>query len=319
MADEKILSLFRETDDYLSGEELSRKLGITRAAVWKHIEKLRAEGYNIVAQPHSGYKLLGLPDKLIPSEIAWKLSTSIIGRKIYSYDKANSTMDIAIDLASRGEPEGACIFAEEQAAGRGRLGRSWASPKGKGIYLSIILRPNITPLEAPKVTLLCAVAAAKAVREETSLPALIKWPNDILINGRKVAGILTEMNAEVDTVKFIIIGIGININALKSELPQGATSIKEELGDGLSRVEFTQAFLRRLDKDYEVFLKEGFKPTITEWRDLSFTLGSRVKVKLPNKELEGQAMDVDDTGALVVRLDSGFVERILAGDVIVVR
>jgi len=327
--DEKILEIFRESDEFVSGEELSEKLGITRAAIWKHIESLRADGYNIQAQPHMGYKLVSVPDKMIPEEIAWKLGTHVIGKKIYSYQSTASTMDIATQLANSAAHEGTVVFAEQQTKGRGRLGREWISPKGKGIYVSVILRPKILPQEAPKITLMAAVSVANAIRKITSLEAMIKWPNDIIIGGKparggsayggKVAGILTEMSAEVDRTKFIIIGIGINVNEKKGDLPDFATSLMEHARHEIPRIEFAKELLRQLDAHYIEFTKKGFKRIIEEWRALSATIGTRVKVMYNNRKIEGEALDVDQTGALLVRLDSGFIEKILTGDVTILR
>lgn len=318
--DDKILNIFRTSKgEFISGEELSDVLRISRSAVWKHIEQLRSEGYNIVAQPHLGYKLIGTPDKLIAEEITYELGTKLIGRKIYSYETTDSTMDIAHRLAQTGSPEGTTVFSEGQSKGRGRLGREWVSPKGKGIYLSLILRPKILPTEASKITLVSAIAVAKAIRKETLLPALIRWPNDILIEGRKVCGILTEMSAEVNTVKYLILGIGINVNTNKEALPKGATSLKAELGDTVSRVELTKELLRHIEEQYFLFGEEGFGEIVSEWRNLSSMLGDRVKIVCQDKRLEGYAVDLDLSGALVIRHDSGFTEKVFAGDVILVR
>lgn len=322
--DEKILDIFKSEENYISGEHLSQVLGVSRTAIWKHIEKLRQEGYDIVAQPNLGYKLIGAPDKLLPAELAWKLGTKIIGCKIFSYEVVDSTMDIAYSLAEggrgkEGAAEGTCVFSEGQRKGRGRLGRSWNSPKAKGIYLSVILRPEITPSEAAKVTLIAAVSVAKAIREMTPLLALIKWPNDVLINTRKVCGILTDMSAEVNRVKFIILGIGLNVNTQRGDLPKMATSLKEEVKSQVSRIDMTRSILRQLEAHYFLFKKNGFGPIVDEWKDLSAILGRRVKVICRDRRIEGQAQDIDDGGCLVIRQDSGFSERISAGDVTVVR
>lgn len=317
--EEKILNIFRKREGFLSGGELSRLLKVSRAAIWKHIEKLREQGYEIDAQPHLGYKLLSVPDRMLPEEITWQLGTKVIGKKVYSYEKTDSTMDIAQRLAGSPDSEGICIFAEEQTKGRGRLGRSWQSPKSKGIYLSVILKPDISPDEAPKITLLAAVAVANAIRQACSLTSLIKWPNDVLIDNLKVCGILTEMSAEVDRTKYIVVGIGLNANIKKSDLPRGATSLSNEFGSKISRVQIAKEILRQIDKLYSSFKEEGFDIVIKHWRDMSATLGCRVRVNYHNRKIEGQAMDVDTQGALVVRLDNGFVEHISAGDVSIIR
>jgi len=318
--DDKILNIFRSSNgEFISGEEISEKLKVSRAAVWKHIEQLRKEGYDIVGEPHVGYRLTGTPDKLIPQEISHKLGTKIIGKKIYSYETTDSTMDIAHRLAQSGSPEGTVIFSEGQSKGRGRMGRQWLSPRGKGIYLSLILRPDLSPAEAPKITLMSAVAVARAVRKITHLGALIKWPNDILVNDHKVCGVLTEMSAEVNTVRYLILGIGVNVNTGKEYLPKEATSLKNETGEEVRRVELTQEILRELEHQYRIFKERGFKKIIEEWKGLSHTLGEEVKIACQDRKIEGVAVDLDKSGALVVRLDSGFTEHITAGDVLMVR
>lgn len=318
--DDKILNIFRSSNgEFISGEEISEKLKISRAGVWKHIEQLRKEGYEITGEPHLGYRLLSAPDKLIPEEISYGLHTRIIGRKIYSYETTDSTMDVAHRLAQSNAPEGTVVFSEGQSKGRGRMGRHWLSPKGKGIYLSLILRPNVSPAEAPKITLISAVAAALAIRKVAHLGALIKWPNDILVNDRKVCGILTEMSAEVNTVRYIVLGAGINVNTGKEHLPKEATSIKAEAKEEISRIELAQEFLREIERLYFLFKEKGFKSIIEEWKGLSHTLGEEVRILCQDKKIEGLAVDLDMSGALVVRLDNGFMEHITAGDVVMVR
>lgn len=324
MIDEKILSKLRNSSDFLSGEELCKVAGVSRAAIWKHIEGLREEGYVIEASPHLGYRLLDIPDTLIPAEIKWKLKTKVLGREVISYKKAGSTNDIAYALAERGLKEGPVIIAEEQEKGKGRHGRSWISPSKSGIYMSLILRPEITPNEISRITLLAAVATAKAIREMTGLPALIKWPNDILITNRKVCGILTEMRAEQDSVDFIIIGIGINVNTPLSKLPRGASSLKEELRSAgkppeISRIELVKRLLEKFEEGYFLLKKEGAGAIMEEWKRLTGMLGSRIKVVLQNRTFEGLAHDIDTDGALIVRNDAGTLEKISSGDIIMLR
>ncbi|MFA6321251.1 MAG: biotin--[acetyl-CoA-carboxylase] ligase [Candidatus Omnitrophota bacterium] len=323
--DEKILSVLRHNvSSYISGEDLCRTADVSRAAIWKHIEKLRDEGYSIEASPHLGYRLLGVPDSLIPSEIKWKLKAKVLGKEVISYKKVGSTNDIAYELAEKGLKEGSVILAEEQDGGKGRHGRSWLSPSKGGIYLSVILRPQITPNEIPKITLLAAVATAKAVRDVTGLSAMIKWPNDILVRGKKICGILTEMKAEQDSVGFIVIGIGINVNTSIKQLPKGASSLKEELRscgreECVSRLDLVKRLIERLEEDYFLLKKEGFRPIMDEWKQLTDMLGSRVRVVLQNRTFEALAHDIDPDGALVVRKDAGTLERISSGDIIMIR
>ncbi|MBU3911852.1 MAG: biotin--[acetyl-CoA-carboxylase] ligase [Candidatus Omnitrophica bacterium] len=320
MLDDKILKFFKKNEDgYVSGEELSGALGISRTAVWKHMEKLRDEGYEIIASPHLGYRLVSAPDRLTEVELKWKLDTDIIGKKIYSYDEVASTNDAAHKLALSGEKEGLVVTAEYQTRGRGRLGRKWVSPRGKGAYLSVILRPDVLPREACMITLFSALSVAMTIREETGLPALIKWPNDVLINSKKVSGILTELNAETDKVNFVIAGIGININTKKELLPEGGTSIFVEKDSQVSRVDFVKRLLKNLDKYYAIYKHGKLDRIVEEHKKLSAILDKRVQVNYHNQSISGHALDVDKEGALILRLDSGFNERVLAGDVILLR
>lgn len=316
---EKILALLRNATTYVSGEEISKHLGISRSAVWKHIQELRQRAYEIIAVPHLGYELVSSPDRLLPAEIASGLNTKIIAKEIYHYDMVPSTMNIAVDLAMKGCKEGIIVCAEGQYKGRGRLSRFWSSPKHKGIYFSLVLRPKVSPIESPKLTLLTAVSVCEAIRKFTKLECLIKWPNDLIINNKKVSGILTEMNAETDMVRFVVVGVGINANTQESLLPPQATSLKEELGERISRIELFREVLASIDKEYILFGRDGFKPIITKWRKLSATLGHRVRVHFHKEYIEGQAQDIDEEGALLLKRDSGVVERITAGDIVKIR
>ncbi|MBU1006140.1 MAG: biotin--[acetyl-CoA-carboxylase] ligase [Candidatus Omnitrophica bacterium] len=320
MVEDKILELLKRRDSgHVSGEELSEVFNVSRTSIWKHIEKLRSEGYDIAAAPHLGYRLVSIPDRLTGIELKWGLDTKIIGKKIYSYKEASSTNDIAYGMAVSGEREGAVVVAEYQTSGRGRLGRKWVSPGGKGAYFSIILRPDILPREISAITLLVSLAVAKAVRGITGLPAFIKWPNDILINGKKVCGILTELNGETDKVNFIITGIGININTKVELLPEGASSLAAEKGVAVDRLELVKAILRNIDKYYKIFNGGDTAAIIKEYKKLSAVLDRQVQINYHNKLMSGHVVDVDKEGALILRLDSGFNERILAGDVTMLR
>lgn len=297
---------------------MSRKLGITRAAVWKHMESLRELGYEISALPHLGYRLDKSPDRLIPEEIRAGLGVRILGKKIYAYASLDSTNDTAYKIAEDGAPEGSVVIAEKQTKGKGRMKRRWVSPQG-GIYMSCILRPDIEPKEVAKITLVAAVAAAQAIRELCRADALIKWPNDILVNGKKVCGILTELKAEQDGVDFVILGIGVNINTPKSALPAGAAALADETGEYISKVAMVRLLLEGLEKNYLLFRAQGFAPIREEWGMLSATLGRHVIITCHDRKIEGQAVDIDDDGALVVRLDTGLMEKVFSGDVVLAR
>lgn len=312
----KVLKFLKDNKDtFISGEEISRKLKVSRTAVWKHIKNLKDSGYEIIAQPHLGYRLAGIPDRLYPEEITDNLKTKVLGRKIFSYASTTSTNDVAYSLAEEAMPEGSMIISEKQTRGRGRLGREWISPEGKGLYLSLVLRPRLTPAEAGKITLMSSVCIASLIRKQFGIDAVIKWPNDVYIGSEKVAGILTELAAEQDAVKFVILGIGINLNASVQELPKGATALKLKTKSQINRIAFLQHLLMELENYYEKINLFEFESIIQEWRNLSMTLGKRIKVKWRGTTIEGQAMDIDNFGALILRDDFGFSHHILSGDI----
>ena len=320
MTDEAILNALKgRPGEFVSGEELSRMAGVSRTAIWKEIEKLRGEGYKILAQPHSGYQLVSVPDRLTAQELSWNLQTVRIGRRIHAYETTDSTMDVAQRLAAAGEPEGSVVVAEAQGKGRGRMGRTWISPKGKGIYLSVILRPQLQLAEIPKITLVAAVGAARAVEAATGLKPEIKWPNDLLVGGKKIAGILTELNAEINRVNYMVVGIGMNVNTPADKLPAHGTSLARELGEKVDRLEVARQLLAHLDRTYAQFIKEGMEPVLEAWRGFAGFLGRRVRVAVEGRVLDGQALDVDPSGALLVRTDTGLVESVSAGEVLLVR
>jgi len=312
---EKILDYLNKKHDYLSGDEISRHLGISRQGLWKHIQELKDSGYEIVAVPHLGYRLESSPDRLFPFEISRNLHTKFIGKKIHYFDYLASTMDLAMQLGIQGAADGALVLAESQTKGRGRLGRSWFSPKYKGIYLSLILRPKLAPAVSPILTLLSAVSICEAVKNVTGLDAQIKWPNDVFIHNKKFAGILTEMNAEVDKINFVVIGIGLNVNNDKKSLIAQATSLKEQFGHPVSRLALLQELLRRMEGNYLLLEDKGNRVIVDKWRNFSSTLGRHVKVYCQDKHIEGCAVDIDTDGALLVRKTSGIIQKISSGDV----
>jgi BirA family transcriptional regulator, biotin operon repressor / biotin---[acetyl-CoA-carboxylase] ligase len=318
--EEKIIEIFRKSKtDFVSGEDISNALKVSRAAIWKHIEKLREMGYEFDAVPHLGYRLKKSPDKLYAFEICPRLKTRVIGKKILYYNELDSTNTTAYELAHKINGEGAIVVAEKQNKGKGRLLRHWSSPKSGGIYMSVILRPDITPFYAPIITLMAAVSVAQAIRETSAVEACIKWPNDIIVKDKKVAGILTEMEAESDRVKFIILGIGINVNTMLSELPKTASSIARMSGGPVSRQALLIAIIERLEHNYNNINKAGFSEIRLEWKNLSATLGRRVRANCMHKIIEGTACDIDRDGALKIRTDNGFHEKIFAGDLVVLR
>ena len=314
--EQKIISVLKERSGYVSGEQISNSLDISRQGLWKHIQALKENGYDIAAVPHLGYKLFSAPDRLFPFEVTSGLRTRLFGKNIYYFEQIHSTMDTAGDFGSKGAAEGTLIIAETQTKGRGRLGRTWSSPKYKGIYISLILKPRIPPSCAPILTLLSGVSVCEAVQNITGVETQIKWPNDVIIEGKKLAGILTELNAETDEVKFAVVGIGINVNNEKKSLLQGATSLKEHTNEEISRVELLKELLRVLEENYQLFEKKGSGVIADKWKQLSITLGKRVRINCLSLQIEGEALDIDCDGALLVRNDSGLINRITSGDVI---
>ncbi|MCL0087784.1 biotin--[acetyl-CoA-carboxylase] ligase [Dehalococcoidia bacterium] len=303
----------------ISGEELGQALGISRTAVWKHITALRREGYRIESSPGKGYSLVSTPDSLLPEEIKAGLRTNLLGQQIAYHRELTSTQDAAKALAAQGANEGTIVVAETQAAGRGRIGRGWASPPG-GVYLSIILRPAIKPSEALRFPLIAGVAVAQAIEQLTGLKPRLKWPNDVILEGRKAGGILSEMSAEMDRINYIVIGMGINVNTERAHFPEEiagiATSLREECGKEVSRVQLVQEILAQLESLYEDFQISGFEPIRERWKALSNTIGARVSVRGEREQVEGAAIDIDEDGALILRKANGALERVIAGDVL---
>ncbi|MFH1459192.1 MAG: biotin--[acetyl-CoA-carboxylase] ligase [Candidatus Omnitrophota bacterium] len=316
--EEKILKYLKQNmHNFVSGQELSERLNVSRTAIWKHIKNLKNLDYQIIAQPHSGYQLLKIPDKMLPEEISDNLKTKKIAKKIIAYKSTDSTNNIAYRLAEDGALHGTIVVSEAQSKGKGRLGRSWVSPAGVGIYLSIILRPNISPLEAGKLTLMSSVSLVRALKQVLDINAQIKWPNDIYVDNEKVCGILTEMSAEVDQVNFIILGIGLNVNTKASDLPKGGTSLQLKLKDKkhIDRVSLLKSILEAIEADYLKVLKYGFNFVVEQWKKSSRTLGHDVKIKTGKKVIYGKALDLDNNGALVICDDTGSLQHILSGDV----
>ncbi|MBT9140985.1 MAG: Bifunctional ligase/repressor BirA [Dehalococcoidia bacterium] len=302
---------------YVSGEQLSNRLQVSRTAVWKHIGGLREDGYVIESSPRLGYRLVSLPDLLLPLEIKDGLKANIFGKQIYYQRTIDSTNRLARELAAAGEPEGTLILSEEQLSGRGRLGRSWLSPAG-GIWFSLIVRPPLPLYKAQLMTLLAVVAAVEATQKTSGLSPGIKWPNDLLLGGRKLAGILTEVSAEMERVNYLVLGIGLNANLsaehFQGELADSATSLLLETGQLVSRVRWMQNFLTVFEQAYLVAKEQGFASVIACWRRYSVTLGQNVIVISGGRSVHGTALDIDEQGALLVKTAAG-QEAFLAGEV----
>ncbi|MDO8727574.1 MAG: biotin--[acetyl-CoA-carboxylase] ligase [Candidatus Methanoperedens sp.] len=313
---DKILeNLILNKGKYVSGEMLASEHSVSRAAIWKHVQALRDEGYMIKSSPKEGYTLVGSPDVLAPAEIKAGLKTSMIGKNIHYFKETESTNTLARNMAGSVD-EGTVVIAESQTGGRGRMGRKWISPEG-GIWLSVILKPKMQPLHAPRITLLAGVAVAKTIRE-FGLQAKIKWPNDVLINGKKVCGILTEIGAETDSIQYVVVGVGIDANVDTETFPEefrdSSTSLKNELGYDINRVDFVQKLLIELEALYLKFQNEGFSSIMEEWRMMSATIGQWVKITTQSRILYGEAVGVDSDGALILETDEGRLEKIVAGN-----
>lgn len=318
--DAKILSALREQAGGVSGAELAEQLGVTRAAVWGHIEELRRLGYEIEAGPHFGYRLLSVPDVLHADDLLVRLGkTRIIGRDIRVFEETTSTNDVMEKLARDGVREGVVVFAESQTRGRGRLGRKWLSPGRKGLWFSVLLRPELRPQETTQLTVASATALWRAVQSVAGVRPEIKWPNDILIGGKKVAGILTEMSAEVDRVRHVILGIGVDVNLGPGEFPPElrklATSLRIETGRPILRAELAVAILRELDADYARVCAGEFAALADEWEAHCSTLGHNVAIQMGERKIRGRAEALDDDGALLLRTEHGHLEHIIGGDV----
>jgi len=315
---ELILETLRR-EKHISGEEIGKQFKISRTAVWKHVNELRKMGYEIRSSPKIGYTFKKSPDLLLPEEIEHGLKTKFIGKHVVHYDTAFSTQDIAAEMARGGATEGTLVIAETQENGRGRKGRSWVSfPKG-GIYLSLILKPNLMPSQVVQIPLIAGVAMTKAIRETVSLKPMIKWPNDIIIGKKKVGGILTEMSSEIDGVNYVVLGVGLNVNMPTSVFSEDifdiATSLIFECGKNTSRTKLVQGFLCGFELIYTKFLVHGFGSVRDEWKELNNTIGSQVKISGNGKDIEGEAIDIDADGFLLVRKDNGNISRIISGDV----
>jgi BirA family biotin operon repressor/biotin-[acetyl-CoA-carboxylase] ligase len=303
--------------DFVSGEELAMKLGISRTMVWRHIKALEQEGFKIEAVPSQGYRVTFEPDILRKSDIGQGLKTKIIGKSIHLFPEVESTNTLAMEMAASGADEGTVVIAETQSRGKGRIGRKWLSPRGN-LYLSVILRPKIPINKAPMITLMGAVATSTAIRKQCGALAVIKWPNDILIRGRKVSGLLTEMNAEQDRIRHIVLGIGVDVNMDIDDLPvevrRLATTLAVECGRKVDRLSLLRQLMRELDAWYQVYLTAE-KYMLAEWKMLNVTIGNSVAVSGAGETFQGLARGIDDEGRLVVEIADGTLCTVAAGDV----
>ncbi len=317
-----LLALKERNDEWVSGAALSEILKVSRTTIWKQIKTLQAEGYEVDSSTKKGYRISAPPNLLSPEEVCPGLTTEVLGRKDYFYYREiDSTNNRARVLASEGYPEGTVVVAEMQTAGRGRRGRNWYSPDGQGIYLSVILRPVLPLKEISRVSLVTAVAVAETLEGELNLQARIKWPNDILINNRKIAGILSEAVTDMDGIEYIVTGIGLNINNPLPDFPGDfrttATSVLVEYDHPSSRVKLLQCLLARLEFHYHQLLGGSFANTLEKAKSLSMVIGQAVRLDSINDFIIGQAVDIDDNGLLLVRDQLGIIHTVMSGEIII--
>lgn len=316
MNDEVLLAAL-EGRGWQSGAAIAQRLGISRAAVWKRIEKLRGRGHGIEAVAGKGYRLVRTSDRLLPEVVRRGFVPRVLRGEIVHRESVDSTNRLAGELARAGAAQGTVVLAEQQTAGRGRLGRSWASPPGVNLYCSIVLRPSVPPVEVPRLTLVAGVAVAEAIAATAALEPQIKWPNDVLLAGRKVAGVLTELEAEAERVRFVIVGIGVNLNARRGDFPRElarkATSLALASGATVDRAAFTGCLLGALDVLYGDFLEGGFRAVRARYERFHCLPGRRVTVD-GRPPVTGTVRGVDDDGALLVE-SAGEVRRVVSGEV----
>lgn len=316
---EKILELLKKYENqYISGQYISDMLGISRSAIWKHMNAIKEDGYILESTSRKGYKLITSPDILTSDEIKPRLSTNLVGKSILHYDTISSTNLKAKEIANEVE-DGTVVVSEEQTSGKGRLGRHWISPKGKGIWMSIILKPDIDPLHASKITLIGAAAVFQALNSR-NIKALIKWPNDLVIDNKKICGILTEMSSELNKIHYLVIGIGINVNIdledFPAEMKNIATSLKIASGEIIDRKKLMADVLNSFEKLYYQFIStNSLYDSITICRENSIFIGRDVKIVKFNKEYIAKAIDLDDDGQLIIEHKDGTIEKVFSGEV----
>ena len=314
-----LLTLFANNSTIaISGERIAKEIGVSRSTVWRWVERLREVGVRVKGKPNTGYFLERVPDILTPDMLRQQLKGSMFSKKIHHYFRTDSTNRVALELGYTNEPEGSVVLAEEQTAGRGRAGRNWHSERAAGIYVTLLVRPRISPVQAPLLTMMAGLSAHAAIQAQTGLLPDVKWPNDLMLNGKKVGGILTEMHAETTLVRFVIVGVGINVNQEKfpSELSAIATSLRAETGKPQSRLELLARLLREFETDYNRFLRDGAASVIERFTQVSsYARGKRVRVTNGNESYVGVTAGLRPEGLLQVQQDDGMLVTVLAGDV----
>jgi BirA family biotin operon repressor/biotin-[acetyl-CoA-carboxylase] ligase len=306
----------------ISGERIAREIGVSRSTVWRSIERLRELGVRVKGQRSTGYFLEKVPDVLTPDLLRKRIKGKLFGKRFFHFFKTDSTNRVAMELGHAGEPEGAVILAEEQTAGRGRAGRIWHSERGTGLYITLLLRPRLSPVQAPLLTMLAGISAHAAIQAQTGLAPELKWPNDLLLNEKKIGGILTEMHAEPNHIQFVIVGIGINVNQEKfpTELSSIATSLRKETGRVWPRLELLARLLHEFETDYNRWMREGPSYVIDRFQKISgFASGRQVRVDSGSEVYSGVTAGLSPEGLLLVQKKNGPLVTVIAGDVTEVR
>jgi len=301
-----------------SGTRIAKEVGVSRSMVWQWVKRLRELGVKVKSQPGTGYFLEQIPDILTPDMLKQRLKGSLFGKRIFHFFRTDSTNRVALELGHAGEPQGAVVLAEEQTAGRGRAGRAWHSERATGIYVTLLLRPKLAPVQAPLLTMMAGLSAHSAVQALTGLEVDLKWPNDLLVRGRKLGGILTEMHAEPGQIRFVIVGIGLNVNQEKfpGELANLATSLRAETGKPQSRMELLVRLLHEFESDYNRFLREGVATVVARFESVSsYARGKRVRVTNGTESYVGTTAGLGPEGLLQVERDGGQLMTVIAGDV----
>ncbi|MFQ3543003.1 biotin--[acetyl-CoA-carboxylase] ligase [Halobacillus rhizosphaerae] len=315
----QLIELLENKRGHISGQELSDQLDISRTAVWKHMKELKKDGYDIEAVQRKGYKIISYPNKISGNTLQWGLDTNWLGSQMHHFEQVESTQAIGHEMAKQGKPHGTVIVADEQVKGKGRMSREWHSPKGKGIWMSILLRPELAPIQAPQLTLLAATVLAELIDERSDLQPQIKWPNDILVNHKKISGILTEMQAEQDQIQYVVIGIGINVNQglqdIPADLHHKASSLKIESGQEWSIQETVQQILRIFEKRFDQYLSSGFSSVKENWEHYGYRIGEEVTISTMKHSWRAELIGIEPDGALRAKKANGVEEKLYSAEI----
>ncbi|KGP73032.1 biotin--[acetyl-CoA-carboxylase] ligase [Pontibacillus yanchengensis] len=316
----KLIELLSQVEEgYVSGQRLSEDLHISRPAVWKHMKELEKDGYEIEAAPRKGYRIVSFPNKVSENTIQWGMNTNWLGQRLIHKSTVTSTQILAHQAAQEGAPHGTIVIADEQTKGRGRLNRSWHSHKGEGIWMSIVLRPTFEPYKSPQITLLAATVLAEVFKGYCDIKPQIKWPNDILTDGKKLAGILTELQAEQDQINYIILGMGINVNhpieTFPEEIRDKASSLKIESGESWELASLIREIIQTFEKRYEEFMEDGFSKVKLRWEAFGYRIGEIVPIQTYQSSWNGRIMGIESDGALRVVDEEGKEQTLYSAEI----